>query len=156
MTEHAPARVTRLIKRERAKRDGVFEVYLDGEQLLTTRRPLTDGARALLARGYNPNLPLAVRAENRNYDSFKPITIGEAAKWTVSEEDKGGLRLRPWKPHYRSGETGGNDRTGASSENGHSGTPEEDGALRDDRPARHPAHQTDRPETDRAGDRKAA
>ncbi len=34
--------ITRLIKRERAKRDGVFEVYLDGELLLMTRRPLTD------------------------------------------------------------------------------------------------------------------
>ncbi|MEE8245206.1 MAG: hypothetical protein V3R27_09420 [Pseudomonadales bacterium] len=29
--------MTRLIKRERAKRDGVFQVYLDGELLPTTR-----------------------------------------------------------------------------------------------------------------------
>ena len=82
-----------------------------------------------LQRGYDPDMPLAVRAENRNYDSFKPITIGEAAKWTVSEENKGGLRLRPWKPHYRSGETGGNDRQCASSENRHPETPRKRIAL---------------------------
>ncbi len=35
--------IVRLIKRERAKRDGYFDV--DGELLLTTRNPLADGAR---------------------------------------------------------------------------------------------------------------
>ncbi len=114
------------------QRDGYFDVYLDGELFLTTRRPLTDGARALLARGYDPDLLLAVRAENRDHDSFKPITIGEAAKWAVKEENKAGLRLRHWMPFL-----GGRDgRTGASSENGHPhNTPEEDRAVRGDRTA---------------------
>ncbi len=67
--------ITRLIKRERATRDGVFEV--DGELLLTTRRPLTDGARVLLARGYDPDQLMTTRAHDREYDSFKPVTIGE-------------------------------------------------------------------------------
>ncbi len=79
MTEHAPARVTRIIERERAKRDGLFEVYLDGELLLTTTRPVSDGARALLERGYDPDQLMTTRAHDRKYDSFNPIAIGEAA-----------------------------------------------------------------------------
>ncbi len=58
-----------------------------------------------------------------------PITIGEAAKWTVRESENAGPRREHWKPFP--GTPG--DRTGAKSENGHSGTPETDRAVRDDR-----------------------
>ncbi len=77
-----------------------FDVFLDGELLLATMWPLTAGARALLARGWDPNRLMTVRVIGRDYDSFKPIRIGDAAKWTVEESDKGGLRLRPWKPYH--------------------------------------------------------
>ncbi len=106
----------------------MLEVYLDGELLLTTKRPLTDGARALLARGYDLDQLMTVCAENRNYDSFKPITIGEAAKWTVGDTDRSGLRLRRWMPFPGVGD----ERQCANSENGHPprDTPEEDRAVR--------------------------
>ncbi len=64
-----------------------------------------------MQRGYDPDLPLVVRAENRNYDSFKPVTIGEAAKWTVSEENKGGPGRRRDATKWTVGEA---DKSGPS------------------------------------------
>ena len=88
--------------RLRKTRAPAFDVFLDGDLLLTTPRPLTDGSRALLARGYDPARLMTVRVRGKTYDSFKPITIGAAAKWTVTEGDKAGLSRRPWMPYSRS------------------------------------------------------
>ena len=82
----------------RKERAPIFDVFLDGELLLSTPRPLTDGSRTLLARDYDPDRLMTVRVRGRDYDSFKPIRIGEAAKWTVEESDKNGLQRRLWKP----------------------------------------------------------
>jgi hypothetical protein len=35
----------------------------------------------------------------KNHDSFEPSPIGELAKWTIEERDKGGLRRRRWRPY---------------------------------------------------------
>ena len=79
-------------------------MFLDGELLLSTPRALTDGSRALLARGYDSDLLMTVRVRGKAYDSFNPIKIGTAAKWTVSERDGKGLSLEPWKPYSSPGE----------------------------------------------------
>ena len=56
-----------------ARLESTGEVIVEG-----TRQPLVDGARALLARGFDPATPLTMRHEGKGYDSFQPLPIG---KW---------------------------------------------------------------------------
>jgi hypothetical protein len=62
-----------------------------------TRQPLFDGARALLALGYDPAGMITARHAGRDIIAMR-ATIGEAACWTIEESDKGGLRKRLWMP----------------------------------------------------------
>jgi hypothetical protein len=65
---------------------------------VTSRQPLLDGARVLLDRGHPPETLLTIRHHGKDHDSFTPLPIGELAKWTYEERDKGGIKLRRWKP----------------------------------------------------------
>jgi hypothetical protein len=62
------------------------------------RQPLVDGARELLARGFDPGTPLTMRVEGKAYDSFQPLSIGECAKWSYAEGEKTPLQRQRWKP----------------------------------------------------------
>jgi hypothetical protein len=80
---------------------GRFAARLEstGEPIVaSTRQPLVDGARALLARGFDPATPLTMRMEGKAYDSFQPLPIAEWAKWTYKEREKGGLAVERWMP----------------------------------------------------------
>ena len=61
-TCHAPLR---LIAHPHLERGGYhldrFDACLDGELITTSRQPLLDGARALLARGFDPDVMLTIR-----------------------------------------------------------------------------------------------
>jgi hypothetical protein len=58
--------------------------------------PLYDGARELLALGYSPRT--VVRVRHAGTIAMRGV-IGELAKWTIEESDRGGLRKRLWKGH---------------------------------------------------------
>ena len=76
-----------------------FDVFFEGVLLVrATRQPLYDGARALIDQGYSPEMFVTFRHDGASHDSFKPMKLGEAAKWTVEERDKKGLRRTRWKP----------------------------------------------------------
>jgi hypothetical protein len=80
---------------------GRFTARLEstGALLVTsTRQPLVDGARVLLAQGFDPATPLTMRMEGKSYDSFQPMPIAEWAKWTYKEREKGGLAVERWMP----------------------------------------------------------
>jgi hypothetical protein len=80
---------------------GRFTARLEstGELIVTsTRQPLVDGARELLARGFDPATPLTMRAEGRSYDSFAPRPIRRWAKWTYTEGENTPLRCARWMP----------------------------------------------------------
>jgi hypothetical protein len=64
----------------------------------STRQPLVDGARELLAGGFDPATPLTMRHEGKAYDSFQPLPIGKWAKWTYKEGEKDALRRTAWMP----------------------------------------------------------
>jgi len=68
-----------------------------GEVVVLSHQPLVDGARELLARGFDPATPLTMRVSGIPYDSFLPLPIGEWAKWTYSESEMRPLRRRPWE-----------------------------------------------------------
>jgi hypothetical protein len=61
-----------------------------------TRQPLLDGARALLALGYAPETRIAARHAGSTIVTVRS-TVGEAARWTIEDADRGGLRNRLWK-----------------------------------------------------------
>ena len=75
-----------------------FEAWLGDELICVSRQPRLDGARELLRRGYLPGTLMTTRANGRDYDSWRPQTLSELAKWTINEESKGGLRRRLWQP----------------------------------------------------------
>ena len=64
----------------------------------STRQPLADGARELLARGFDPAIPLTMRHEAGGHDSFQPLPIGRWAGWTYEEGERTTLRQAPWMP----------------------------------------------------------
>jgi hypothetical protein len=93
---------------------GRFAARLEstGELLVAnTRQPLVDGARELLARGFDPATTLTMRMEGKAYDSFQPLPIAEWAKWTYKEREKGGLAVERWMPFAapRSGQKSGSE-----------------------------------------------
>jgi hypothetical protein len=98
---------------------GRFTARLEstGELLVTsTRQPLVDGARVLLAQGFDPGTPLTMRMECKSYDSFQPMPIAEWAKWTYKEREKGCLAVERWMPFAapRSGQKSGSEPSGAT------------------------------------------
>jgi hypothetical protein len=94
-----PVEPTRLIATPDPRMAGRFTARLEGEVIVTmTRQPLVDGARELLARGFDPATPLTMRMQERAYDSFQPMPIGKWAEWTYEEGEKTALQRRPWRP----------------------------------------------------------
>jgi hypothetical protein len=77
-----------------------FAAMVEGssEFVCLSRQPLVDGARELLARGYDPTTLLTMRHADRPYDSFEPQPISEWAKWTYSEGRKAKLARVRWMP----------------------------------------------------------
>jgi hypothetical protein len=69
-----------------------------GDFVVNSHRPLVDGARVLLARGFDPATPLTMRHEGSAHDSFQPLPIGKWAGWTFSEGERRTLGAIPWKP----------------------------------------------------------
>lgn len=97
-----------------ASNPGTYWPVVDGKRLTrATRQPFFDGARALLADGVSPDVPLISRHEGSQTIAMQS-TVGEAARWSVSESDRGGLRRQLWKPfengrHSRAGNSSGDD-----------------------------------------------
>jgi hypothetical protein len=48
--------------------------------------------------GADPDTLMTIRHDGKDYDSFEPRPLGELAKWTIEESDKGGLKRRRWRP----------------------------------------------------------
>jgi hypothetical protein len=61
-------------------------------------QPLADGARELLAHGFDPAALLTMRMEGKTYDSFAPLPIGTWAGWTCTEGETTSLRCARWVP----------------------------------------------------------
>ena len=76
---------------------GKFNAML-GDLLLvgSTRQPLLDGARHLLALGYPPDTAVVMRHAGSGIDSLRS-TMGAAAALTVDET--GTPRFARWKPY---------------------------------------------------------
>jgi hypothetical protein len=62
------------------------------------RNGIYSAARKLLAAGYDPNEPMAAVWWDGT-PSLTPVPIGEFAKWSLSETDRGGLRRIKYRPY---------------------------------------------------------
>ena len=76
---------------------GKFDASIGADFICRSREPLGDGARILLARGYNPETLISTRHAGKDFDNFKPIPIGKAAGLTTKEGDNG-PRIVKWEP----------------------------------------------------------
>jgi hypothetical protein len=83
-----------------------FDARLEDAQqvLVTSRQPLLDAARKLIALGYHPATVLFMRHDDADHASLR-ATIRVAAALTVDEEKSRGPRLKRWKP-FPSGAAG--------------------------------------------------
>ena len=79
---------------------GRFVATLAGRQLCTSREPLLDASRVLLAEGVAPETPIAARHAGTGFDAMTS-TVGAAAKWTVRENETEGPRFVRWKAFSR-------------------------------------------------------
>jgi hypothetical protein len=88
---------------EEIKRSGRYKAVLaDGTVLLkSSRQPLLDGARALLAQGIDPETVLVMARKSTGTESLR-AKVGDAAKLTVQEGDRVGPRFVKWKPYPQS------------------------------------------------------
>jgi hypothetical protein len=78
---------------------GRYVATLDGKSIVRpTRQPFLDAARVLLALGHDPATLIEASHRGSAIVAMRS-TIGEAAKWTVEESDRGGLRKKLWQPH---------------------------------------------------------
>jgi len=93
--------VERLIIISLENQPGRFSARLEstGEAIVTNSKQLiADGARELLARGFDPATALTMRHDGSSHDSFAPLPIGKWAKLTYEERDNGGLIRALWVP----------------------------------------------------------
>jgi hypothetical protein len=91
----------RLVVASEADSPGRFTARLEstGELIVaSTRQPLVDGARVLLAQGFDPDTPLTMRHQGSAHDSFQPLPIGQWAGWTYEESGTKPLRRVRWMP----------------------------------------------------------
>jgi hypothetical protein len=93
--------VERLIVIPLESKPGRFSGRLEstGEVIVTSsKQPLVDGARELMAAGFDPATPLTMRHERSTNDCFEPLPIGKWAGWTYEEGERTSLRQAPWMP----------------------------------------------------------
>jgi hypothetical protein len=91
----------RLIVIALPSKPGRFSAHLEstGAPVVTnSKQPLVDGARELLAAGFDPGMLLTMRHERSAYDSFRPLPIGRWAGWAYEEGERTTLRQAHWMP----------------------------------------------------------
>jgi hypothetical protein len=76
---------------------GLFNGRVGHEVIVRSRQPFLDGARVLLARGYDPATPYNMRHARSRDPSFVTTTIGRAAGLRAVD-DGSGMRLRKFVP----------------------------------------------------------
>jgi hypothetical protein len=76
---------------------GRYLGYVGDKLIVTSRQPFLDGARSLLARGYDPATPYNMRHANSVASSFVTTTIGHAAGLSVVDAAHG-TRFRKFVP----------------------------------------------------------
>lgn len=75
-----------------------YAAFSDGIELCRSRRPFFDGARVLAGQGADDADELICKWADKETISFRS-TVGAFRKLTVSESDRGGIRIAKWSPN---------------------------------------------------------
>lgn len=88
-----------LTVKECPTRPGLFDGWIDGELIITSRMPFFDAARILLARGIDPRATINMHHDGATISSLRSMVM-TAAKWTVKEVSAGTSppRIAAWTP----------------------------------------------------------
>jgi hypothetical protein len=81
-----------------AGKAGLFSGRVGNEIVVRSRQPFLDGARVLLARGYDPATPYNMRHARSQVQAFVTTTIGHAAELRAAD-DGSGMRFRRFVPY---------------------------------------------------------
>jgi len=92
-----PVPTDRLVLVVRQVAPGIFEGRLDGDIVYTSRAPFLDGARVLIARGFDPQAVVVMRHAGADHDALQ-ATLEVAASLAVSEDRLGKPVFRRWTP----------------------------------------------------------
>ena len=76
---------------------GRFIAMLDGRKLCVSREPLLAASRVLLGEGMAPETVIVARHAGSDFDAMRS-TVGQAAKWTVREDEKISPTFVRWMP----------------------------------------------------------
>jgi hypothetical protein len=74
----------RAFDRHGSRLRGQFAAILGKQQLCISSNPFQAAAGVLISAGYDPDLPIAGRPAEADFDALT-WTIGEAAKWTIEK-----------------------------------------------------------------------
>ncbi len=86
-----------LVTRPVVGRPGIYDAMLGQRRIVRSRQPLLDAARVLLGEGADPATVIEACHLGSGTVALRS-TIGDAARWTLEESDRGGLRRRLWRP----------------------------------------------------------
>jgi hypothetical protein len=75
---------------------GRYDAYADGRYVVTSAQPFLDGARALIAQGYDPERRLVMRRHGRAQDDLAAL-LSEAAGLTIESTRFGRPSFRPYR-----------------------------------------------------------
>lgn len=82
-----------------AKTPGTYWPIFNGEKLTqATRQPFFDSARSLLKLGVDPEAVLVARHAGSKIEAMRS-TVGEAAKWSCWEADRGRIGKTRYSPY---------------------------------------------------------
>jgi hypothetical protein len=88
--------ITRIkIRLGRTGTPGRYTAKLGGRELCRSRQPFVDAARVLMAEGAPPDAILEARHEGGVTVAMR-CAVGEAARWTVRDPDRGKLQRVPY------------------------------------------------------------
>lgn len=78
---------------------GTYWPIFNGEKLTQgTRQPFFDGARSLLKLGVDPEAVLVASHVGSKIEAMRS-TVGEAARWSVTERDRRGISRVQYAPY---------------------------------------------------------
>jgi hypothetical protein len=85
-----------LIPANVASKGQLYAAVLDGRKLCSSRQPFYEAARVLLGEGVDPETVLEATHQGSSIVAMRS-TVGEAARWTVSESADGRTRKVLWE-----------------------------------------------------------
>lgn len=100
MNPHVTPQALTIVVSEVPGRPSQFMATLNGSELVTSKTPFLDSARALLASGYDPATILLMKWVGKDVVSLSG-RLGELSKLDIRDDNSRGPEFIPYKPGLR-------------------------------------------------------